>query len=284
MGGRAADDLRPRERARRPFARVTTGRTRSSVSRLAHVVRHPVGAPGSEQFPKRFPVRSEPLTSKTWSSMRDYQTAELRNLAVVGHGTAGKTTLVSALLYAAGAVTRLARVEDGNTTTDFEEDEIERGISLSAASTHFDWNGVKVNLLDTPGVQQLPHRGEAGHAGRRHRAHFRLRRRWRGGQHRTGLELRRRKPRGRHVRGHPDGPRPRVLRTHPEFDSGDLRTHRDPGPVAHRERVRILRSRGPHHDEGDQRSRAGRKGERRRAMCPPNFRSRPRRRATNSWK
>ena len=87
--------------------------------------------------------------------MRDYQTAELRNLAVVGHGTSGKTTLVSALLYAAGAVTRLARVEDGNTTTDFEEDEIERGISLSAAPTHVDWDGVKVNLVDTPGYSNF---------------------------------------------------------------------------------------------------------------------------------
>ena len=87
--------------------------------------------------------------------MRDYQTAELRNLAVAGHGTSGKTTLVSALLYAAGAATRLARVEDGNTTTDFEEDEIERGISLSSALTHVGWDGVKVNLLDTPGYSNF---------------------------------------------------------------------------------------------------------------------------------
>ena len=87
--------------------------------------------------------------------MRDYPTAELRNLAVAGHGTSGKTTLVSALLYTAGAVTRLGRVEDGNTTTDFDEDEIERGISLNAAPTHLDWNGVKVNLLDTPGYSNF---------------------------------------------------------------------------------------------------------------------------------
>ena len=87
--------------------------------------------------------------------MRDYQTAELRTLAVAGHGTSGKTTLVSALLYAAGAVTRLARVEEGNTTTDFDEDEIERGISLSAAQTHFDWDGTKINLLDTPGYSNF---------------------------------------------------------------------------------------------------------------------------------
>ena len=87
--------------------------------------------------------------------MRDYQTAELRNLAVVGHGTSGKTTLVSALLYTAGAATRLARVEDGNTTTDFDEDEIERGISLNAAPTYFDWDGAKINLLDTPGYSNF---------------------------------------------------------------------------------------------------------------------------------
>ena len=87
--------------------------------------------------------------------MRDYQTAELRNLAVAGHGTSGKTSLVSALLYAAGAATRLARVEEGNTTTDFEEDEIERGISLSAAPTHFEWDSVKINLLDTPGYSNF---------------------------------------------------------------------------------------------------------------------------------
>lgn len=87
--------------------------------------------------------------------MRDYQTAELRNLAVAGHGTSGKTTLVSALLYAAGAVTRLASVEDGNTTTDFEEDEIERGISLSSAPTYVGWDDVKINLLDTPGYSNF---------------------------------------------------------------------------------------------------------------------------------
>ena len=84
-----------------------------------------------------------------------HQTADIRNIAVAGHGTSGKTTLVSALLYTAGAVTRLARVEDGNTTTDFDEDEIARGISLSAALTHAAWKGAKVNLLDMPGYSNF---------------------------------------------------------------------------------------------------------------------------------
>ena len=87
--------------------------------------------------------------------MSDYQTADIRNIAVVGHGTSGKTTLVSALLYTAAAVTRLARVEEGNTTTDFEDDEIERGISLGTALTHCRWRGAKVNFLDTPGYSNF---------------------------------------------------------------------------------------------------------------------------------
>ncbi len=84
-----------------------------------------------------------------------HQTADIRNILVAGHGTSGKTTLVSALLYTAGAVTRLARVEDGNTTTDFDDDEIARGISLSAALTHVAWKGAKVNLVDTPGYSNF---------------------------------------------------------------------------------------------------------------------------------
>lgn len=83
------------------------------------------------------------------------QTAEIRNIAVAGHGTSGKTTLVSALLYTAGAVTRLGRVEEGNTVTDFDEDEIARCHSLGAALTHCGWGGAKVNLLDTPGYSNF---------------------------------------------------------------------------------------------------------------------------------
>lgn len=75
----------------------------------------------------------------------------LRTLAVVGHGTSGKTTLVSALLYQAGAETRLGRIEEGNTVTDYDEDEIERGISLGAALASCRWNDVRLNLVDTPG-------------------------------------------------------------------------------------------------------------------------------------
>ncbi len=84
-----------------------------------------------------------------------HETADIRNVVVAGHGGAGKTTLVSALLYASGAVNRLGRVEDGNTVTDSEEDEIERGVSLSAALAHCEWNETRLNLLDTPGYSNF---------------------------------------------------------------------------------------------------------------------------------
>ncbi len=83
--------------------------------------------------------------------MKEYPTEAIRNVAFVGHGGAGKTTLIEASLFAAGATTRLGRVEEGNTVSDYHPDEIERKISINASSTVCDWKGVKLNLLDTPG-------------------------------------------------------------------------------------------------------------------------------------
>jgi elongation factor G len=76
---------------------------------------------------------------------------KIRNLAVAGHNDTGKTTLVSALLYAGGVTTRLHRVEDGNTLTDFDHEETERKISIGLAACFVPWQGHKVNLLDCPG-------------------------------------------------------------------------------------------------------------------------------------
>jgi elongation factor G len=76
---------------------------------------------------------------------------KIRNLAVAGHNDTGKTTLVSALLYAGGAVNRLGRVEDGNTVTDFDPEEAGRGISIGLAPCFVPWRGHKINLLDCPG-------------------------------------------------------------------------------------------------------------------------------------
>jgi len=83
--------------------------------------------------------------------MKVYSGSEIRNLAVVGHNDTGKTTLVSQLLFNAGAVTRLGRIDDGTTVTDFDQDEIDRKHSISAAVAFAEWKDFKVNLIDTPG-------------------------------------------------------------------------------------------------------------------------------------
>lgn len=76
---------------------------------------------------------------------------KIRNVALVGHGGAGKTTLAEALLHRAGAINRLGRVEDGSTVCDHDPEEQRRGLSLSLAVAPFEWKGHKVNLVDTPG-------------------------------------------------------------------------------------------------------------------------------------
>jgi elongation factor G len=85
--------------------------------------------------------------------MKVFDSDKIRNLAVVGHGDTGKTTLVSALLYSSGAVNRMGRVEDGTTITDYDQDEIERRITINTALAHCEWKGHKINLLDTPGYR-----------------------------------------------------------------------------------------------------------------------------------
>jgi elongation factor G len=83
--------------------------------------------------------------------MKVYETPHLRNVALVGHGGCGKTSLVSAMLFDMGAVNRMGRVDDGTTVTDFDPDEIERKISLQTGLAYGEWRKVKLNLLDTPG-------------------------------------------------------------------------------------------------------------------------------------
>ena len=85
--------------------------------------------------------------------MRVFESDFIRNICIVGHGAAGKTSLTSAILFDSGAVNRLARVEDGNTVTDWEDEEIERKISISCALAHCEWNKKKINILDTPGYR-----------------------------------------------------------------------------------------------------------------------------------
>ncbi len=88
--------------------------------------------------------------------------AKIRNVGFVGHGGVGKTSLVEALLFSAGAVTRHGRVDDGTTTTDFDPDEIKRKISLNLALAYCDWRGHRVNLVDMPGYGDFIFEARAG--------------------------------------------------------------------------------------------------------------------------
>src|ERR687883_683381 len=83
--------------------------------------------------------------------MKAYPTDSIRNLAVIGHGDAGKTQLISSLLYVTGATPRWGKVDEGTTTTDYDEDSIERKITLNTAIAHLDHKETKINFIDTPG-------------------------------------------------------------------------------------------------------------------------------------
>jgi len=83
--------------------------------------------------------------------MANYETKNIRNVALMGHGSEGKTTLVESLLFAAGAIDRQGRVEDGNTVIDYDPEEIKRKYSISAAVAPIEWNGKMINIIDVPG-------------------------------------------------------------------------------------------------------------------------------------
>jgi elongation factor G len=83
--------------------------------------------------------------------MREYRATDIRNVAVVGHGASGKTTLVDALAFVSGTTKRHGAIKDGTTLTDHTPEEIERGYSISLSSAYAEWMDTKINLIDTPG-------------------------------------------------------------------------------------------------------------------------------------
>ena len=135
--------------------------------------------------------------------------SQIRNIAIAGHNDTGKTTLASALLFASGATPRFGRVEDKNTVTDFDPEEIDRGISIGLAVCFAPWRQHKLNLLDFAGLRHLLLRDPLGSAGRRRRPALRQRGRRRRGQHREGLGVRRRARAAGDRPPHQDGPRAR---------------------------------------------------------------------------
>ncbi len=83
--------------------------------------------------------------------MKDYTSDRIRNVSLIGHGGSGKTSMSEAILFSAGATTRLGSVEEGSTLSDYHPDEIERQISINSSLLFCDWKGTKLNILDTPG-------------------------------------------------------------------------------------------------------------------------------------
>ncbi len=83
--------------------------------------------------------------------MKDYPVDRIRNVAVASHQGTGKTSLVEAMLFNSGCTTRLGRVEEGNTVCDWDPDEVKHHISINATLAPVEWNGYKINLIDTPG-------------------------------------------------------------------------------------------------------------------------------------
>lgn len=83
--------------------------------------------------------------------MKEYHAEAIRNIAFIGHGGSGKTTISEILLFTSGEINRIGKVEEGNTTSDYNLNEIEKRISIFASPIHLEWNNTKINILDTPG-------------------------------------------------------------------------------------------------------------------------------------
>ena len=93
--------------------------------------------------------------------MKTYQGSEIRNVAVVGHAHSGKTTLIAALLHAAKMTPTQGRVEDGTAVTAYDEEEVARGATMQNAVAFAEWQGVKINFVDTPGFHMFSHEARA---------------------------------------------------------------------------------------------------------------------------
>jgi len=87
--------------------------------------------------------------------MKEYTPDRIRNISLIGHGGSGKTSFSEAMLYSAGVTTRLGRVEEGNTLSDYHPDEIERQISINTSFLYCEWKTTKLNILDTPGYMDF---------------------------------------------------------------------------------------------------------------------------------
>lgn len=99
--------------------------------------------------------------SGTSGSLKVYSGADIRNVALVGHSHSGKTTLAAALLYTAGMTPKLGKVEDGSAATAYDEEDVARRTTMQNAVAFAEWNGVKINMIDTPGFHMFVHDAQA---------------------------------------------------------------------------------------------------------------------------
>ncbi|MFZ0456300.1 MAG: elongation factor G [Ignavibacteriaceae bacterium] len=87
--------------------------------------------------------------------MKEYEGGAIRNIALIGHGGSGKTSLSEIILYTAGEINRIGKISEGNTVSDYTPNEVEKQISISTSLLHIEWNNIKINILDTPGYSDF---------------------------------------------------------------------------------------------------------------------------------
>jgi elongation factor G len=87
--------------------------------------------------------------------LKEYSSDSIRNITLIGHGGSGKTSLSEIILYTAGEINRIGSISEGNTVSDYTPNEIEKQISISTSLVHIEWNGRKINILDTPGYSDF---------------------------------------------------------------------------------------------------------------------------------
>ena len=213
--------------------------------------------------------------------MKVYSGANIRNVAMVGHGHAGKTTLVSAMLYTAGATPRLGRVDDGSATTDYDEEEIARKMSICDRPRRRRVGHDQDQYPRYSRIQHVRPRGQDGAAGRRCGDR---RRRWRRrsrSRDPARLELLRGIQDAAPDRRQPHGPRSRQCRARARIADRSLRPRRDSYRTAHRQREKFDGRGRPRPHEGLH-LRAGRKRQRQRDRNSRQHEGRKRRKPTRS--
>src|SRR3990172_4012245 len=100
-------------------------------------------------------AQTAPNRKRGCPDMKEYPAEKIRNVALIGHGSTGKTSLSEALIFVSGGTNRLGKIEDGTTTSDWDPDEQKRGFSLNLSILPVEWGGYKVNILDTPGYMDF---------------------------------------------------------------------------------------------------------------------------------